>query len=56
MKKKEIKKLMLSKETVTNLESSDLNVVKGGYETAHCETDGAYCTIGCVTYPVYLCD
>lgn len=56
MKKKEIKKLILSKETVTNLESSVLNEVKGGYETAYCDTDGAYCTRGCPTYPVYLCD
>jgi natural product precursor len=56
MKKKEIKKLVLSKETVTNLESSVMNDVKGGYITAHCDTDGVDCTVGCPSYPVYLCD
>lgn len=56
MKKNHVKKLSLYKETVTNLESQDLKVVKGGYLTAYCDTDGAACTHGCVTYPQYLCD
>jgi len=46
MKKVEIKKLVLSKETIADLGSQELNEVKGGQVTKYCGT-GINCTFGC---------
>jgi len=51
MKKRFIKKLVLSKVTVADLGKQELNAVKGGQVTKYCGT-GVNCTFGC-TGPAY---
>jgi natural product precursor len=46
MKKVVIKKLVLSKETIADLDMSELNNVRGGQVSKYCGT-GVHCTFGC---------
>ena len=53
MKKSISKKLMITKETVSNLNYTEMNYVKGGYATASCPAWGCdsaevNCTTGCM--------
>ena len=53
MKKVVSKKLILSKETIADLDRSELNAVKGGQVTKYCDTD-INCTFGCTGPAVTL--
>ncbi len=64
MKKKAIKKLTLSKQTVSNLENKEMGEVKGGWMTATCPfpefcgigSGTPNCTVGCITEGPYDCN
>lgn len=55
MKKQLSKKLVFSKETVSNLNAGELSAVKGGYITYSCQT-GICCTTGCPSVKIVYCD
>lgn len=44
MKKSIIKKLNLTRETISDLNTDDMNQVKAGYITASCDTGCSLCT------------
>lgn len=52
MKAKKLKKLVLNKNTISNLNELELNMAKGGTSTDYCITLGCYPTNACDTYIV----
>lgn len=56
MKRSITKKLNLTKETISDLNAGDMNLVKGGYITASCNTECS-CDTDCIfcTEPIRLC-
>lgn len=61
MKKKSVQKLSLGKATITNLNSPEMNDVKGGWPTFSCphpdfcDTDENKCTTGCPSVIIIYC-
>ncbi len=60
MKKQFSKKLVLTKETISDLNNKEMSHVKGGYITASCPGDGCNtnegnCTRGCPSVNPWYC-